>query len=219
MSTLVINTMQQKTGGPLIYVQRADKIRNLGRSRYLQGSEAAEAYASLMDGEWKPRWDVEEDWTYRQVIPYVVVQNIDTNMIVVMDRMKGQTEARLHGNVYIGAGGHIEQQDFAEGVPAETDNIIVAAAWREIVEELGFTTGHLYNAGIIGITDDEAMVNRVHLGVVYHLLTHETEFDGEKDKQNYRWEPVEMLMDNFPRFEPWSKLVAEHYMKCFYRAV
>lgn len=202
--------------GPLIYGQYAHKVTNLGLSYFLTGREAAEAYVSLLGGDWKHRNLVEEDPSFRQVIPYVVIQHAETGKIVVMDRTVKQTEARLHGNVYIGVGGHIEKEDSLEDMSSHP-NVIVQACWREITEETGFTSGHLYNAGILCVNHpDEPLVQRVHVGVVYHLFTHETVFNGENDVHNTRWEDPATLRHQFDRLEPWSKLVAEHYMKCFH---
>lgn len=203
--------------GPLIYGQHANKVRNLGKSYFLQGREAAEAYVSLLGGEWQHRRLVEEDPTWRQVIPYVIIQNVDTGMIVVMNRTVMQGEKRLHGNVYIGAGGHIEKEDSIADMSSHP-NIIVQAAWREVIEETGFTSGHMYNVGILCVNHpDEPLVQRVHVGVVYHLFTHETVFKGEIKEQEARWEDPAGLAAQFSKLEPWSQLVANYYMKCFHQ--
>ena len=61
--------------------------------------------------EVRPRPEMEEDPSYRQIIPYVVLTRGDE--VLVLRRLKKGGEKRLHGLLSIGVGGHINPVDEA----------------------------------------------------------------------------------------------------------
>lgn len=199
--------------GPLIWGAETDCIPYLGDDQpFYMGRKASEMMAALTySGEWRRRKLVESDRTWRQVIPYVIVTNVKTGKYVLVERTTKQTEARLHNNVYFGIGGHIEEADVVG--ENQRDKLIEQAAWREINEEIGFTSGVLNFAGVMAITDPaEAEVHHVHIAAVYHLFTNETEFSGELDAQKAQWVDFGTLAGNFGRMERWSQVIWLNYL-------
>jgi predicted NUDIX family phosphoesterase len=96
---------------------------------------------------------------WKQIIPYCVVTN-DEGILLMRRRAKGG-EARLHGKLSIGVGGHINPIDTVEG------DLVLAAARREIEEEIRVGgTFELLLAGFLN--DDSNPVGAVHLGLVFH---------------------------------------------------
>ena len=62
--------------------------------------------------EYRPRSEVEEDPSWKQIIPYVVLRCADA--VFCYTRGKSQGEARLHRLRSLGVGGHVAESD-AEG--------------------------------------------------------------------------------------------------------
>jgi predicted NUDIX family phosphoesterase len=185
------------------------EIPHYGESQFTTGAKADEILAALeKKGNWEARNQALEDNTaLRQVIPYVLIKNTTTNKLMVLERMKSQEEARLHGNICLGAGGHMEPIDWNGA------GLIEAAARREITEETGFEITKLKFVGILCVTDPaEPTVHHVHIGAVYLAETTQETFGGELDKQNPKWMHNDELFPLYPRMETWAKIVASGYL-------
>jgi predicted NUDIX family phosphoesterase len=181
-------------------------IPHYGTGPFITGQAAEDILRALESkGRWEPRTkELEENVGLRQVIPYVLIRNTVTNDYMVLERMKSQDEARLHGNICLGAGGHMEPIDVGD------KSLIEVAAHREIEEETGFKiTEPLKFLGIICVTDpNEPTVHHVHIGVVYEATTTEEAFGGEVDKQNHKWLGPDEISELIDRMEVWAKEVA-----------
>lgn len=108
---------------------------------------------------WKPRHEIERDVTYKQLIPYILVQH--DNKLAMYSR--NGSETRLHDCWSIGAGGHVENCD-AQKLVTQT---LYAAAKRELYEEMpGLDPDTpLHWLGIIN--EEETSVGHTHLGIVF----------------------------------------------------
>lgn len=148
---------------------------------------------------YRPRDEVEDDPSYKQLIPYCIFRCGDR--IFHYKRGKRGGEGRLHAKRSVGIGGHISVED-----PRTAGEPYFEAMWREINEEVHLETGHRQQC--VGlINDDETDVGRVHLGIV-HV------FDLERPKVRPREEsiretgfasPAELLRER-ERFETWSQI-------------
>ena len=114
--------------------------------------------------EVKRRGDMEEDPSFKQLIGYVLLKDINTNEVLVYKRLVGGGEARLHGKASVGIGGHMNE---VEG--KSIFEMLKINASRELNEEVGVSEEEaLENLQFIGlINDDETEVGQVHIGVVY----------------------------------------------------
>lgn len=126
-----------------------------------------------------PRSILEEDPTFRQVIPYIVIQN-EKGEIALFQRYKGK-EKRLAGKKTIGIGGHIDLSDcfLINGIQENLknsnytedrflDEILFCGMRREIAEEIGFYSVFKNDFVFLGeIKIDDTPVDSVHLGFVY----------------------------------------------------
>jgi predicted NUDIX family phosphoesterase len=152
---------------------------------------------------------------YRQIIPYVVVQQGDK--VLMMTRTSKQGEQRLHGKVYIGVGGHIQEpESITEGVT------------REVTEEIGVNVltkrpGQMTFQGIIidDVVDkvkDGVPVCKVHAGILFHLILdkdHKIDFKclPEYDTHLHRWVKLSELRKlAYDSMEGWSKIVTDCYL-------
>ncbi|MEC1289534.1 hypothetical protein P9B58_04490 [Bacillus mojavensis] len=152
------------------------------------------------------RGNAEENQNYKQPIPYAVLQKGD--QVFAYKRLKKSGEMRLHDQLSIGVGGHmnaIEGTNFWEAV---AENIR-----RELTEELFISTSNL-NLEIVGlINDDLNEVGKVHLGVLLVVKLPETaEVSVRETDQLEGFWLHKNDFDNpevLNRLESWSKYVAD----------
>jgi len=152
---------------------------------------------------YQPRAAMEEDPSFKQLIPYVIFRHRDAAGSVSLfqyTRGKGQGEARLHAKRSIGIGGHISADD------AAATSAYDEGMRRELAEEVLIETP--YRSTLAGlINDDETEVGRVHLGVV-HLFDVDRPavqpLESEIIEAGFR--PVSELLADLSRFETWSQI-------------
>jgi predicted NUDIX family phosphoesterase len=205
--------MNKEETESMIWCARTVDVPYLNEAELLTGFKAAWAFGKMSNcGEWRRRGDVEEDTEWRQVIPYTLIQNVNTGLFLASERTNKQGEERLHGRTSLGFGGHIEKSDL--GTITVKGSIVDLAAWREIKEETGIVTGTRSFGGIIGVTDPCAeAVHLVHVGVLFHLATTELEFKGEDDKHIRVWRTVDELNERLHYMERWSQIVMQRYLR------
>jgi predicted NUDIX family phosphoesterase len=106
------------------------------------------------EGRFMRRGDAEEDPSFKQVIPYLVLR--DGERWFLMRRTKAGGDARLHDLWSIGVGGHLNpgDGDVAGGLARE---------WAEEVEA-AFEPDY---APVGLLNDDTTPVGAVHVGFVY----------------------------------------------------
>lgn len=175
---------------------------------YFQGFESRiDRYINtLLDPahtSFRPRNEVEEDPSYKQLIPYCIFRY--EGKVFFYKRGKLGGEGRLHSKRSIGIGGHISSTDRLSG-----DRRYLEAMHREIEEEVFLESG--FTDRCVGlINDDETPVGRVHLGIV-HI------FDLDMAKVRPREEsiletgfaePAELLQQ-IDQFETWSQICIKH---------
>lgn len=166
-----------------------------------------------------PDNNAEINYDYKQPIPYGVVisddNDIDGIRVFVYRRLAGGTESRLHDKLSIGVGGHMnvaieEGKTFMQVVKEE--------AIRELDEELifesaaGEETAAKYEFSVVGLINDERDdVGKVHLGILYTLLTppaHSAEV-RETDMLQGEWMTLEELDAVRPQLEGWSEIALD----------
>lgn len=148
----------------------------------------------------------EVDPSFKQIIPYVLVQHFGRFML--LQRTKLQGEQRLHGKKSLGVGGHINP-----GPLGRFNNIVEASLHRELDEEIEFYCP--FGLDSIGtIYDDSNDVGKVHVGLVYLLTAESEEFKpGEPDLMTVKWADLEELRAAFPEMENWSKILFERVVE------
>jgi predicted NUDIX family phosphoesterase len=152
-----------------------------------------------------PRWRAEEDPSYKQLIPYVILQHVDAagrRLVFQYTRGKGQGEGRLHSKRSVGIGGHICEADISDqAIHPYHDGL-----QRELTEEVAIYSS--YRPRCVGlINDDETEVGRVHLGVVHLFeLDRPAVEPREPDILESGFRTVEELLADVTRFESWSQI-------------
>ena len=154
---------------------------------------------------YRPRDEVEEDPSYKQLIPYCVFRH--NGRIFNYKRGNSQGEARLHAKRSVGIGGHISAIDDA------AESAYDEGMRREIDEEVFVET--TYTSRCIGlINDDETEVGKVHLGIVH-------QFDLDEPKVRPRessiietgFDDPGDLSARSDEFETWSQICLKHLIE------
>jgi len=115
------------------------------------------------------RSEAEEDPSYKQLIPYVIMGCGGKYLSYVRGKRAGET--RLVGNRSIGIGGHINPADdmplFNTDYRTDFREMYLEAVEREVAEEVTVETG--YSDRIVALlNDDSNAVGSVHLGIVHY---------------------------------------------------
>ena len=154
-------------------------------------------------GYFVERRHAEKDPMLKQVIPYALFER--EGQIFLMRRLGKGGEARLHGKLSVGVGGHVNPIDGAE-------DALDAGLRREVEEEVAVQGA--WQATPVGILNDDATaVGAVHFGLVYRVRTEGPVEVREKDALEGTYTPraevLRLLKDERPRFETWSALLLD----------
>ncbi len=190
----------------------------LHRIGYFQGfcTQVQPYLQELFSGahaSYRPRGEMEQDPSFKQLIPYVVFRYVDPqgNMqLFCYRRGKGQGEKRLQAKLSIGVGGHISTHDHR----ADGQETYAEGMRRELDEEV--TIDCRYQERVVGmINDDQTEVGKVHLGVV-HLADVELPdvFPREEGISEAGFQPVAALLDRLEEMESWSRICLEGLQGC-----
>lgn len=152
------------------------------------------------------RGDAEEDFNYKQPIPYAVLKR--GNDVFIYERLTGGGEKRLHNQLSLGVGGHmngIENYSF--------NDLLYENLNRELDEEL-YISNKKIDINIIGlINDDENEVGRVHIGLLAIIeLSNDVDVRVKEVNQlKGGWIQIKDLIndDIYNDLETWSQFVAD----------
>ena len=156
----------------------------------------------LLHGVFRPRNILEEDPSYKQIIPYAVI--CYGNEVYMFRRLNKQTEARLHNKCSLGVGGHMNPY----GDKINTDYLHHELE-REMHEEVKLGEGcEIVDMKPVGfINDDLSEVGKVHLGVLYHITVSNNHIEiNETEKMTGEWVTISDLAKYYSNMETWSQL-------------
>ena len=157
-------------------------------------------------GFFAERDTAEGDSSLKQIIPYAVV-TCDSQVFLFERRSEGG-EARLHGRVSLGVGGHVNPQDSPEGLTARA---VQSALGRELHEELVLWAP--YRTEVVGVlNDDSDPVGQVHFGIVYSVKTETPQVEiREKECLQGGFVGVREVSRYQERMESWSRILLENF--------
>jgi predicted NUDIX family phosphoesterase len=151
---------------------------------------------------YRARSEMEDDPSFKQLIPYVVFRYDDRQHGVCVfqyTRGKGQGEKRLHAKRSIGIGGHISTIE-------EIGESYEQGMQRELAEEVMIDTP-FQNRCVGLINDDETEVGRVHLGVVHIFDVERPQVHPNEDEiLDAGFRPAAELLKDVDGFETWSQI-------------
>jgi len=163
-----------------------ERILSSGKARFIERSRA------------------EEDPSFKQLIPYVVMTWKDKLLFYV--RGKKTEEGRLRSLGSVGIGGHISVTDqtlFDRSI----GEIFAAGLRREVAEEVDVQTEFAERvAGLIN--DDSNPVGKVHLGVlILWELAEPRVIKRERSITSLEFLTIEELRKRRNKLETWSQIV------------
>ena len=151
----------------------------------------------------QPRSQMETDPSFKQLIPYVLLEWSDSGVtkLFTYTRGGGGGESRLHAKRSVGIGGHISREDAdAGGDPYST------GMQRELAEEVQLNAN--YQASRVGLLYDPSNdVGKVHLGIVHKFVLESPDVQSnEADLAEGGFVSLDELRNDFDRLETWSQL-------------
>ena len=153
---------------------------------------------------YQPRSRMETDPSFKQLIPYVVLQWTDADgkvQVFAYTRGGGGGEARLHAKRSVGIGGHISREDAGDGPDAYS-----AGMQRELDEEIRLQSSYQETCEGL-IYDPSNEVGQVHLGVVHRFVLDDPHVtSNEDDLAEGGFVSLTELQQQYDRFETWSQL-------------
>ncbi len=147
-----------------------------------------------------PRSVMEQDPTYKQIIPYLVFKFEDKYFL--MQRKAKATESRLQSKFTLGIGGHIREEDM-------TSDDLRTWAHREFEEEVAFEG--TYAVKPLGLlNDDTNAVGEVHVGFVYLIEGTSANISVKEELQSGSLMTLEEINKCYDRMETWSQIVFDY---------
>jgi predicted NUDIX family phosphoesterase len=147
--------------------------------------------------EFHPRSIMENDSTYKQIIPYLIFKHNDTYFL--MQRHKKASEQRLHSKFSLGIGGHVRCEDI-------TGTTLFEWARREFEEEVEYTgTVTITPLGILN--DDSNPVGQVHIGLVLLVEGNSADISVKSELQSGQLLTKTECLQYHDRMESWSKII------------
>lgn len=156
-------------------------------------------------GYFAARSSVEDDPSRKQIIPYSVVT--DGSRLLLLKRLSGGGERRLHHLYSVGVGGHVNRIDQTS---SESESLFRGAR-RELLEEISLNDD--IPMDIVGfVNDDSNPVGSVHFGVVFRVRCTDDEpavlETNQLEGRMVFWQEANNLLDHEPEsFETWSRIV------------
>lgn len=184
-----------------VLVVKREKIEQYidGRNGLIRDNTEKLLDIIMNEHEFLPRPEAEERPDFKQIIPYVILLRGDK--VFVTRRLNKGGEARLHGKISIGVGGHINPAD-------EEGNLLLRGLWREIHEEVALDKhGELVSCGFIN--DDTNSVGSVHLGACFTLRVEGDVSVRETEKLEGLWMTLPELKSNYDNMETWTQIALE----------
>lgn len=206
-----------------VLVYRADELDEITRWQGLKKpwKRISRSIFSKLSADYFPRFDVEENDEYTQIVTYVLVTRGDA-ILAFRRGTYNHTDKYLRGSYCVGFGGHVTEADL-DLFNIKTMGILKCAS-RELMEELNLPPPDIerlrdHNGlNIIGIiNDDSSDVGRRHLAfVMRYEVSPDRYWDsperGEKSITQLRWisakDTERMLLWNF---EYWSQLCLREF--------
>lgn len=164
-----------------------------------------------LHGEFRPRAQVEEDLSWRQIATYCLVMD-GSRCVFRYPRSGG--ERRLNGRWSIGVGGHVNADDvkFSWGTSISWCWTIGRAVSRELDEELDREVCFRFaNPILIGLIDDRSdPVGRHHLGCVATIQVPGGVVMRDDSGRNIgEYVTVDQLRATRDSLESWSRVLVD----------
>ena len=183
-----------------VLVVKTEKLAKYisGRTGLLTEDREAMLEIIVNEHEFIDRAAAEDDPSYKQIIPYVVLTQ--KGLVFSTRRLNKGGERRLHGKVSIGIGGHINPVD-----EKDRRSVLMHGLERELDEEVYIQRrGELVPRGFIN--DDGNGVGAVHLGLCFSMEVEGEVSVKETEKLSGTWMSLQELKAEYDNMETWSQI-------------
>jgi predicted NUDIX family phosphoesterase len=194
------NVYQKKHDEKVLVVARKDLFPH----ETPQGFELIDFsyYQLLIETKGKFLWrsKMENDPSYKQIIPYLIFKFKNTYFL--MKRMSKPGDARLSSKYSIGIGGHLRQVDMK-------GHSIIEWAFRELKEEVCYKGN--FTVVPLGIINDELdPVGTVHTGFVFLLEGDSPAIQIHSEFEEGRLATLDECATVYHTMERWSQLMFDY---------
>jgi len=173
----------------------------------------------VQKGLFRKRNELEEDPSFKQIIPYAVISYkepersgvLRSQSFYLFRRTSGQTEKRLQHKFSLGVGGHMNPGSYR----VSKEQYLIDELKREFFEEVKLLNGcSIEDIEFIGfINDDTIPVSRVHIGLLYNIrVSNKDVYVKETDKMTADWIEKSSLAEFYEGMETWTKIVSDYYI-------
>jgi len=146
----------------------------------------------------KGEHNVEEDPSYKQIIPYLYVVDSDNRFLIYQRNVDTAhyKEERLSGKVSLGIGGHMNEKDMMEGLFREFNEEAELLVNGQKIEFENGNVGlskfnSMLNPQLMAVIDDRRdLVGEVHLGIVVAIRLRPDYLITMKNGESTRFEYV-----------------------------
>lgn len=202
-----LKELQEKYGNEEVFAvpyQYTEDIKD-GFQRFITGKAQDVIRKTMSRGKFLLRAAVEEDMSFQQIIPYVLICNDDASKFFVTRRIAG--EKRLLGSLSLGIGGHLNPCD--KGFMGDGFATLMNGMRREENEETNISEVAIDVHEPYGTVRDLKSSTPDHVGIVYlHYVYDAANLDvKEKDSLEPLWMTKEKLVKNYEKFESWAQLI------------
>ncbi len=160
---------------------------------------------SISGFEFVKRVDAENDSSYKQIIPYIILQTKDHGKTAIYQRQG--SEKRLHDLWSLGIGGHINPIDMNRQKDS-FKQILITGMQRELDEELEKIFEAISPKFVGVISEDITDVGKVHLGAVFIITANNPEnFLPGEELFKFQWAKTDSL-DRL-NLELWSTMALD----------
>ena len=195
---------KDKSDENILVVKRDDLFPNDTGWQGLQKPENNYFVETIMaKKEFRSRALMENDQSYKQIIPYLVFKHQDTYFL--MQRKAKASETRLKSKYSLGIGGHIRQEDMQE-------RDIASWARREFREEVDYSGN--FEVHFLGVlNDDSNSVGKVHVGFVYLLEGDSGCISVKEELESGTLLTLDECVLFYDGMEEWTKIVFDFLKK------
>lgn len=161
VADLVLSIVEGELEEEILSVDKVSFLNVFGTTPVV-GAEKAGRLAKLFSesGSFSPRAEVEVNVDRVQALPVVVIRN-RSGQILQLKRREKDSKNSLHEKIVIWAGGHVRQEDSANG------RTLLQCAVRELQEELRLRVEHDELKLIGAVYDSSAGNVSKHVAIVY----------------------------------------------------
>jgi predicted NUDIX family phosphoesterase len=174
----------------------------------------------IQNGQFRKRNEIEEDPSFKQIIPYAIISNKEpersgvqrSQSFYLFQRASKQTEKRLHNKFSLGIGGHMNPNKSVE----TKEQYLMDELKRELFEEVELLNDCLIEGiEFIGfINDDTIPVGSVHIGLLYNIQVSNKDVTvNETDKMTADWIEKPKLVEFYEEMETWTRIIYDYYIK------